>query len=42
MKPESVQDLLGIPTFGMVAVDPKQRVHGYKLLVEGLKGMVAS
>ncbi len=40
MKPESVQDLLGIPTYGMVAVDPKQRVHGYRLIVEGLRGMI--
>jgi small GTP-binding protein len=40
MKPESVQDLLGVPTYGMVAVDPKQRVHGYRLIVNGLKGMV--
>jgi small GTP-binding protein len=40
MKPESVQDLLGVPTFGMVAVDPRQRVHGYRMIVDGLKGMV--
>jgi small GTP-binding protein len=39
MKPESVQDLLGVPTFGMVAIDPKQRVHGYKLIVNGLRDM---
>ncbi len=40
MKPESVQDLLGVPTYGMVAIDPKERVHGYRVLVEGIKGMV--
>ena len=40
MRPASVQDLLGVPTYGMVAVDPKQRVHGYRLIVEGLKGLV--
>ncbi|TXT56761.1 MAG: hypothetical protein BAJATHORv1_20354 [Candidatus Thorarchaeota archaeon] len=40
MKPESVQDLLGIPTFGMVAIDPKQRVTGYKLILNGLRDMV--
>ncbi len=40
MNPESVQDLLGVPTYGMVAVDPKQRVHGYRLIVDGLRGMV--
>ncbi len=40
MKPESVQDLLGIPTYGLVAIDPKERVHGYRVLVEGIKGMV--
>ncbi|TFG13449.1 GTP-binding protein [Candidatus Thorarchaeota archaeon] len=39
MKPGSVQDLLGIPTYGMVAIDPKQRLHGYKLLVSGLRDM---
>jgi small GTP-binding protein len=40
MKPESVQDLLGVPTFGMVAIDPKQRISGYKLIVNGLRDMV--
>ncbi|MFO7837243.1 MAG: ADP-ribosylation factor-like protein [Candidatus Thorarchaeota archaeon] len=40
MRPESVEDLLDVPTYGMVAIDPKQRLHGYKLLVRGLKGMV--
>ena len=40
MKPESVQDLLGVPTYGMVAIDPKQRINGYKLLVSGLLDMV--
>lgn len=40
MKPESVQDLLGIPTYGMVAIDPKQRLKGYRLIVNGLKDMV--
>ncbi len=40
MKPESVQDLLGIPTYGMVAIDPKQRLRGYRLIVEGLRNMV--
>jgi len=39
MKPESVQDLLGVPTYGMVAIDPKQRLHGYKLIISGLKDM---
>ena len=42
MKPASVQDLLGIPTFGMVAIDPKERVHGYRLIVDGLQQMIAS
>ena len=37
MRPESVQDLLGVPTFGLVAIDPKQRLNGYKLIVNGLK-----
>ena len=37
MRPESVQDLLGVPTFGMVAIDPKQRLNGYKLIVNGLR-----
>ena len=41
MKPESVQDLLGIPTYGMVAIDPKQRLNGYKMIVSGLKDMVS-
>ncbi len=40
MKPESVQDLLGIPTYGMVAIDPKQRINGYKLIVNGLREMI--
>ncbi len=40
MKPESVQDLLGIPTYGMVAIDPKQRLHGYRLIVNGLRDMI--
>ncbi|MEM2141654.1 MAG: ADP-ribosylation factor-like protein [Candidatus Thorarchaeota archaeon] len=40
MKPESVQDLLGVPTYGMVAIDPKQRMQGYKVLIEGLRGLV--
>jgi hypothetical protein len=40
MKPGSVQDLLGVPTYGMVAIDPKQRIHGYKLIVNGLKDML--
>ncbi|TFG10771.1 GTP-binding protein [Candidatus Thorarchaeota archaeon] len=40
MKPASVQDLLGIPTYGMVAIDPKQRLKGYKLIVDGLRDMV--
>ncbi|MFW9954338.1 MAG: ADP-ribosylation factor-like protein [Candidatus Thorarchaeota archaeon] len=42
MKPESVQDLLGIPTYGMVAIDPKQRLNGYKLIVQGLSDLVAA
>ncbi len=40
MRPESVQDLLGIPTYGMIAIDPKQRLRGYRLIVEGLRDMV--
>jgi small GTP-binding protein len=40
MRPESVQDLLGVPTFGMVAIDPKQRINGYKLIVGGIRDMV--
>ncbi|MFW9848652.1 MAG: ADP-ribosylation factor-like protein [Candidatus Thorarchaeota archaeon] len=40
MKPESVQDLLGVPTYGMIAIDPKQRLNGYKMIVNGLKDMV--
>lgn len=40
MKPEFVQDLLGVPTYGMVAIDPKQRVQGYRLIVDGIRGMV--
>ncbi|MFX0106845.1 MAG: ADP-ribosylation factor-like protein [Candidatus Hodarchaeota archaeon] len=40
MKPESVQDLLGVPTYGMIAIDPKQRLHGYRLIVNGLKDMM--
>jgi small GTP-binding protein len=40
MKPESVQDLLGVPTVGMVAIDPKQRLTGYKLIVNGLRDIV--
>ncbi len=40
MKPTSVQDLLGIPTYGMVAIDPKQRLHGYHLIVNGLRDMI--
>lgn len=40
MKPESVQDLLGVPTYGMVAIDPKQRLNGYKLILNGLKDLV--
>jgi len=40
MRPESVQDLLGIPTFGMVAINPKERLNGYKLIINGLRDMV--
>lgn len=40
MRPESVQDLLGVPTVGMVAIDPKERLNGYKLIVNGLRDMV--
>lgn len=40
MKPRSVEDLLGVPTYGMVAIDPKQRLDGFKLIVNGLKDMV--
>ncbi|MHA1771456.1 MAG: ADP-ribosylation factor-like protein [Candidatus Thorarchaeota archaeon] len=40
MKPASVQDLLGVPTYGMVAIDPKQRLHGYRLIVNGLRDMI--
>jgi signal recognition particle receptor subunit beta len=40
MRPESVQDLLGVPTVGMIAIDPKQRLTGYKLIVNGLKDIV--
>ena len=40
MKPDSVQDLLGIPTYGMVAIDPKERLNGYKMIVSGLRDMV--
>jgi signal recognition particle receptor subunit beta len=40
MRPESVQDLLGVPTYGMVAVDPRERLNGYKLIVNGLRDMV--
>ncbi|MHA1577476.1 MAG: ADP-ribosylation factor-like protein [Candidatus Thorarchaeota archaeon] len=39
LKPASVEDLLGVPTFGMVAIDPKQRINGYRLIVEGLSDM---
>ena len=42
MKPESVQDLLGVPTFGMVAINPKERIHGYRLICDGLQQMIAS
>jgi len=41
MKPESVQDLLGIPTYGMVAIDPKQKLNGYKMIVSGLRDMIS-
>lgn len=40
MRPESVQDLLGVQTFGMVAINPKERLNGYKLIVNGLRDMV--
>lgn len=40
MRPESVQDLLGVPTYGMVAVDPRERLNGYKLIVNGIRDMV--
>jgi len=40
MKPASVQDLLGVPTYGMVAIDPKERLNGYKLIVNGLRDMM--
>ncbi len=40
MKPASVQDLLGVPTFGMVAIDPEQRLIGFRLIVNGLKDLV--
>ena len=40
MKPDSVQDLLGVPTYGMVAIDPKERLNGYKMIVSGLRDMV--
>jgi small GTP-binding protein len=40
MRPESVQDLLGVPTVGMVAIDPKQRLNGYKIIVNGLRDIV--
>ena len=40
MRPESVQNLLGVPTFGMVAINPKERLNGYKLIVNGLRDMV--
>ena len=40
MKPRSVEDLLGIPTYGMVAIDPKQRIHVYRLIVDGLKNII--
>ncbi len=39
MKPESVQDLLGSPTYGMVAIDPKQRVNGYRMIINELRNM---
>ncbi len=39
MNPDSVQDLLGIPTYGMVAIDPKERVNGYRMIVEGLRDL---
>jgi small GTP-binding protein len=39
MKPESVEDLLGLPTYGMVAIDPKQRVNGYRLIINELRNM---
>ncbi|MCK5389898.1 MAG: hypothetical protein KAJ36_05380 [Candidatus Thorarchaeota archaeon] len=40
MRPESVQDLLGVQTYGMVAINPKERLNGYKLIVNGLRDMV--
>jgi len=40
MKPASVQDLLGVPTYGMVAIDPRERLNGYKLIVNGLREMM--
>jgi len=40
MRPASVQDLLGVPTYGMVAINPKERLNGYKLIINGLRDMI--
>ena len=32
MKPEQVANLLGVPTYGMIAINPLRRVEMYHIL----------
>ncbi|MHA1595476.1 MAG: ADP-ribosylation factor-like protein [Candidatus Baldrarchaeia archaeon] len=37
MKPNRVQDLLEVPTYGLVAIDPRERVKMYHILMKEFK-----
>ncbi|MHA1835894.1 MAG: GTP-binding protein [Candidatus Odinarchaeia archaeon] len=37
LSPDRVGNLLGLETYGMIAIDGRQRVHMYRVLLEALK-----
>ncbi len=39
LSPSSVQDLLGIPCYGMIAKDSAQKVHAYRILMSALNNI---
>jgi len=40
MKPNQVESILGVPTYGMVAIDPRKRVKMYSILRQALEEAV--
>ncbi|MHA1409186.1 MAG: GTP-binding protein [Candidatus Odinarchaeia archaeon] len=38
LSPDRVGNILGLETYGMIAIDCKQKVHMYRVLINALKG----